>query len=154
MRDDLRRVTRSLIVAEARSWIGTPYAHLQREKGRFTDCVGLVIGVARALGLGDYRKRNYARIPDPVQMEIELKKGLDPIPESDARPGDILWFAFVHPTTRKKIPRHVGIIGDYALGGLSVIHAYAEYKKVVEHRLDGKWQRRICGAFSYREVAD
>src|SRR5215470_15633071 len=42
-------VTRSALVAEARSWIGTPYRHQASLKGVGCDCLGLVRGVWRAL---------------------------------------------------------------------------------------------------------
>ena len=37
------------IVAEARSWVGTPYQHQCSTKGAGTDCLGLVRGVWRAM---------------------------------------------------------------------------------------------------------
>lgn len=136
---------RADIVAEARSWLGTPYHHQQREKGRFVDCVGLIIGVARRFDLGDYRSLDYTRIPDPEHMAAKLLANLDPILPEQAQPGDILWFALAG------VPRHVGILADHPQGsGFSLIHAYAEIGRVVEHRLDAKWRRRICGAYSYR----
>lgn len=42
-------MTRDQIVAEARSWIGTPYAHQASVKGAGVDCLGLARGVWRAL---------------------------------------------------------------------------------------------------------
>lgn len=44
-------VTRSEIVAEALSWVGTPVRHQCGLKGTATDCKGLVVGVPRALGM-------------------------------------------------------------------------------------------------------
>jgi hypothetical protein len=41
----------------------------------------------------------------------------------------------------------LGFIGDYEFGGLSMIHAYAWSRKVVEHRLDDVWRRRIVALF-------
>ena len=40
------------VVCEARTWLGTPFHHQARAKGEACDCAGLVIGVARALGVG------------------------------------------------------------------------------------------------------
>jgi len=45
-------ITRSLIVAETRAWIGTPYRHQASLKGVGCDCLGLVRGVWRAT-IGD-----------------------------------------------------------------------------------------------------
>jgi len=41
-------ITRAAVVAEARSWIGTPYRHQASCKGVGCDCLGLVRGVWRA----------------------------------------------------------------------------------------------------------
>ncbi len=139
--------SRAEIVAEARTHLGTPYLHLQRSS-RFMDCVGLIIVIGRKFNLGDYTREDYDRIPDPVQMEAELKSRLDQIPIIEAKPGDIYWLSFA------RVPRHVGIIGEYEHGGQTLIHSYAEMGRVVEHRIDHKWRRRICGAFSFRGVTD
>jgi hypothetical protein len=50
-------------------------------------------------------------------------------------------------------PQHIAIAGNYYLGGLSVIHTRSDMKsgkqlgKVVEHRLDDVWTRRIVKVF-------
>jgi cell wall-associated NlpC family hydrolase len=49
-------LTCSAIVAEARSWIGTPYQHQASLKGVGCDCLGLLRGVWRAV-IGDEPKR-------------------------------------------------------------------------------------------------
>ncbi len=41
--------TRRAVVAEARTWIGTPYRHQASLKGVGCDCLGLVRGIFRAL---------------------------------------------------------------------------------------------------------
>jgi cell wall-associated NlpC family hydrolase len=43
-------ISRSAIVAEARTWIGTPYRHQASLKGVGCDCLGLVRGVPGAPG--------------------------------------------------------------------------------------------------------
>ena len=42
-------ITPTVIIAEARSWIGTPYRHQASLKGVGCDCLGLVRGVWRTL---------------------------------------------------------------------------------------------------------
>lgn len=138
--------TRAEIVAEARSWIGTRYMHLQRTKGKFTDCVGLIIGVARALGLADYRKRDYQKRPDPVAMRVELHANLDVVPRETMQPGDILWLYV------RKDPSHLAIVADHKDGGMSMIHAHSTADRVVEHRLDQRWSKRIHTVFSFKGV--
>jgi hypothetical protein len=49
-------------------------------------------------------------------------------------------------------PQHVAIVGDYAYGGLSIIHAFLMARKVVETRLDDVWQCRVVAAYKFRGV--
>jgi uncharacterized protein YijF (DUF1287 family) len=62
--------------------------------------------------------------------------------------GDVVWMRF------EKEPQHLGIVGDYVHGGLSLIHAYngAGVNRVVEHRLDDTWRARIVAAWRYPGV--
>ena len=41
------------IVTQARTWIGTPFHHQARLKGKGCDCLGLIVGVVDELGLKD-----------------------------------------------------------------------------------------------------
>lgn len=141
-------VTPAMVVAEAREWLGTPYLHRQREKGHFTDCVGLVIGVARRYGLGDYHNYDYDKSPDPCRMGRDLHEHLDRVDRPDGpRIGDILWLFVRHD------PSHLAIVADYVFGGLSIIHAHSQAGKVVEHRLDNRWLARVHRVFRYRGMA-
>ena len=56
-------ITRSLIVAETRGWIGTPYRHQASLKGVGCDCLGLVRGVWRGV-IGDEPDRASAYAAD------------------------------------------------------------------------------------------
>jgi hypothetical protein len=68
-------------------------------------------------------------------------------PVRELQPGDVAVFAFENQ-------RHIGIVGDYVFGGLSLIHAYAlAPRRVVETRLDEKWLARMRGAFRFPEGA-
>ena len=142
-------ITPEMVIAEAREWLGTRYLHRQRTKGRFCDCVGLVIGVARRFDLGDYTQTDYEKSPDPRRMGRDLKANLNIV----ERPGlphlaDILWLIVRHD------PSHLAIVADYEYGGLSIIHAHSTAGRVVEHRLDDRWMARIHRVFRYRGLAD
>lgn len=51
---------RAAILAEARSWLGTPFHHRARIKGSGVDCAQLVIAVYAAVGLiEDFQPDNY-----------------------------------------------------------------------------------------------
>jgi cell wall-associated NlpC family hydrolase len=43
--------TRAEIIAEARTWLKTPWRHQGRLKGIGCDCVGHIVCVPRALGI-------------------------------------------------------------------------------------------------------
>lgn len=143
-------VTREQVVAEARAWIGTPWHHQAAVKGVGCDCTGLVRGV-----IGTFRelppeliRMSYARVPDGVTLLRLCRQHLHEVPASDAQPGDVLAFRY------NQHPQHLGIAADYVHGGLSMIHALdqAGRGKVVEHRLDATWRRRIVGVFRIAET--
>ncbi len=149
----LGKVTRADVVACARSWIGTPFIHQHRAKAHGVDCAGLVIGVARELGIvePDFDVNGYARTPDGVSLIAECEKFMDPISMWSLRPGNVLVLKF------DLDPQHIGIVGDYMHGGLTLIHAYGTTDgkgKVEERRLDpGRMRVMIpLRAFALRGV--
>ncbi len=138
-------VTRSQIVAQARTWKGTPYEHQGRTKGVRVDCVGLLIGVAHELGLSSFDYLDYGQSPDGDMMTRLLSSHMRHLNSwKDALPGDVLHIAF----SAKRRPQHLAIV--VAPG--RIIHAYSSHKKVVEHRLDDDWRLLIRDAYSFFEV--
>lgn len=115
------RVTRADVVRAARDWIGTPYIHQHRAKRHGVDCVGLVIGVARELGLvaPDFDVTGYAATPDGTTMLATCDTYMRRVPMDALQPGQVLVYV-LHP---KLGPQHMGIVGDYEIGGLSLIQA-------------------------------
>lgn len=131
------------IVACARQWIGTPYHHAERRKGIATDCAGLVIGVARELGLvaPDFDVPAYDRIPDGVTLLKQCDQYMTRI--GDMKPGDVAVIEW-----GDGIPHHMGIVGDYRHGGLSLIHAEGlKQKRVIETRLMFTSAMRLAAAY-------
>lgn len=63
------------------------------------------------------------------------------IPHEKAQPGDVFLMKFDGE------PQHVGFLGDYPHGGFSLIHSYANARKVVESRMDEQWRERIVAMF-------
>lgn len=135
-------ITATAIIEEARTWLETPFAHQGRVKGVGVDCVGLVLGVAWALGL-PYRDRiGYGRQVNPRELRSELNQQLIKIPRDQVRAGDIILVAF------DREPSHLAIVTD-----TGVVHAAAIHRKVVEHRLDETLKARIRGAYRFKEAA-
>ncbi|AXS39969.1 NlpC/P60 family protein [Breoghania sp. L-A4] len=138
------------IVAEARSWIGTPYRHQASLKGAGCDCLGLIRGVWRAVH-GAEPERPPAYAPDWAEaggaetLAEAAGRHLLEIAPAEARPGDVLLFRWApgHPA------KHAGILSVQATQRESArfIHAY-EGQGALETRLVPWWARRL--AFAYR----
>lgn len=128
------------ILAAARACLGTPFRHQGRLPGVGLDCIGLVVAVASALGLPVQDATGYGRSPADGLLEAALDAQLV---RADPAPGAIALIRFDGD------PQHVGILGDYPAGGLSLIHAYLPSRRVVEHRLDDAWQARIVRCYGF-----
>jgi cell wall-associated NlpC family hydrolase len=130
------------IVAEAREWLGTPWNHQERLKGVGTDCAGLVIGIAKARLDFKAPVPAYSRTPGANNELLKLcRKYMTPVRQPALGRVAVMRFE------GEKLSHHLGIFGDYPLGGLSLIHGYATSRKVVEHRLDEIWLDRVAAVF-------
>ncbi len=153
--------TSARVIACARTWIGTRFHHQGRLKRNQqhaggVDCLGLLIGVARELNLLDRQGRPiadadelaYPHYPDGIKLLNTLRHYMTEIPLSALAPGCIALFRM------DAMPQHLGIISDY-MGSdkpeLGLIHAYAQARKVVEHRLDEYWREKIVVVFKLIE---
>lgn len=132
------------IVTEARSWIGVRWKHQGRSRNGI-DCAGLVIEVAKACRGSTFDKTDYPRRAyDETMLEL-CGQHMTRIPVAQAQPGDAMVFGLGES-------RHIGIVGDYLYGGLSLIHAYLFARKVVEMRLDDVWLSRARGCYRFPEA--
>jgi NlpC/P60 family putative phage cell wall peptidase len=132
-------VTPSDVITEARKWEGTPYQHQGRVLGIACDCIGLVIGVCKALGLPHEDRVDYQRVPDGVSLQASLDQYCDRVDEIE--PGVLLLFRI------RKAPQHVGLVTNTGL-----IHAHYSSAYVTEHELDPKWRDRIIQVYRLRGV--
>lgn len=128
------------VVAEARKFLGTPFRHQGRTMGVGIDCAGLIVGVGGNLGRLNFDTRAYSHMPDGVTMKRLCDTYLDRVDELGL--GHVLLMKF------KKFAQHLAIVGDGS--PFSIIHAYAEPRKCVEHRLDRVWMSRICGIYRFK----
>ena len=94
----LTNETRSAIVKEARSWIGTPYRGWSCVKGAGTDCGQLIYGVYRALNLipvtplpKDYSLQVAQHHSSTEYMEL-IDKFFQAVPEAEVKPGDLVCY--------------------------------------------------------------
>lgn len=158
---------RDRIVEAARAWKGTPFVHQGRTKGPSggVDCVGVVIEVARELGLSDFQTTDYTAQPDAAEMQRLLEMHLDYVPapaKLNVRAGDVLWF-------RAPEPQHLAIVTEAAVSPdglawprMSMVHAFSRIRGqdralrrvglVVEGAVDQVWRARLHAAFRFRGV--
>lgn len=117
----------------ARSWLGTEWRHNQRTKGVGVDCICFLEEVAKEAGIDieplptkynrtaygntfiDYLDRNFTRVDRPPDK------------------GDVILFS------SNGLFTHVGI----CTGSNQVIHASQKDGKVVEHSINGIWERMM-----------
>jgi cell wall-associated NlpC family hydrolase len=130
------------ITAAARQYLGVPFAHQGRTRHGL-DCLGLLVMVARDLGLGQAAAQDvcdYAHYPDEARLRGGLERVLQP---QDAMAAGCVLLMRVDAHAR-----HLGICAEYSGGqGWSLIHAWAPARKVVEHRLDAGWQQSVAGIY-------
>ena len=134
------------VIAEARSWLGTPYHHQQCAKGHGVDCARLVEGVGVALGLMPHLTSElvrYSRLPNPHQMRRVLEMYMLEIPSDEAVYGDVFWMCW-----RPGVPQHLGFFSDHLGGGM--IHAHGESGFVVETALSAHTRSQIHGWWRYK----
>lgn len=141
-------ITRQMIVAEARRWIDTPFAHQGRLHGVAVDCAGVVEMAAKNTGLySDVKIAPYLAAPNPVAMREELRRHLDEITFADVQPGDILWFRI------DRDGQHLGLVSQ--LDPMMMIHAFGreKIKRCIEQRVAGFWREHLVGCFRYRGIS-
>jgi cell wall-associated NlpC family hydrolase len=141
---------RTDIVAAARGWLGTPFHHQARIKGVGVDCVGLLIGLAREFGMLEptWDVQGYDRDPDGSTLMANCNAVMTPIDRSAMQPGDVVCVRFDNH------PQHLGVLGDYRHGGLSIIHASGNAGSVIETRLMFSSAMLFVAAFSLPGATD
>lgn len=142
-------MTGAEIVAAGRQYLGTRWVHQGRSRSG-VDCVGLLVLVARDLGIPHQDVRNYDRRPAEGQLERILGEQLVAIPRHEVRIGDVV--ALEDRQSRQVC--HVGILTDGARP-FALLHAWIrmperiQKRGVVEMRLSEDWKKRIRTAYSW-----
>lgn len=146
-------ITRTDIVTEALDWLGTPFADCQATKHIGVDCVGLILGVGRALGIAMPAIPQYSpqwhlhhKVEKLVLTMEEL--GLQCKALSQRAPGDILVFRL-----KPDIPcSHLGIQVDSD----KMVHAATSKElttgRVLMAKLRGKWLGQLHYVFHFPGV--
>ncbi len=145
---------RRLALAEARTWLGTPYRHQASVKGAGCDCLGLVRGVWRGLygaeaeALPPYAP-DWAERGGEELMLAAAGRWLVPVERTAARPGDVLLFRMAEGAPVK----HCAILSAAGEPGARMIHAYWG-RSVIESWMGDWWKRRMVAAFTWRDDED
>ena len=134
-------------VAEARTWLGTPYLHQGSLKHRGVDCLGLLRGV--------YREIYNRDTPDPIdyspdwgeaegeeRMRAAAFKYLEPVPLSSMGFGCVILIRW----KKGRIAKHSMIMTS----DKTAIHAYNN-SPVSEINLNKWWLSRVAYAFTWPE---
>jgi len=133
------------VLAETRTWIGTPYQHQCSLKGAGADCLGLVRGVWRML-YGEEPMAIPPYSPDWAEKNgqetllMAARTCLTEISPKDTIAGDVLLFRMAPNAPCK----HMAVLSTPN----QIIHAYWG-RAVVESVLIPYWRKRIAFAFSF-----
>jgi cell wall-associated NlpC family hydrolase len=143
-------ITAADVVVAAHDLMGTPFRHQGRQPGQALDCAGVVISVARQLGIvaPDFDITGYRRLPDGVSLRAYCDEHLQAV--AAPRVGGVVLVSF-----ETSVPHHLGIVVPYAHGGaLSMIHAESQrHRRVIETRLLFGRTMRLQGAYVFPGVA-
>lgn len=145
---------RAEVVAEARTWLKTPFMHQQGLKGFGVDCLMLM----RAIGENSQvmpritRRQEerywkyYGRRPQPVQMRKCLEEFLVEIPKGEAAVGDLMWSHWGND-----MPIHMAVISCFE-NRRTLIHAIW-LVDVAECTLTDVFTDRVTAYWRYPAIA-
>lgn len=133
---------RERFITAARAYLHVRWRHQGRSKAG-VDCAGMLVCAMRDIGKPPLDSADYGRYPRGQQLQALLRANCgDPLPAADPmQSGDVVLMQF------KGEPSHLGVLTGYPLGGFGLLHAFAQNRKVVEHRLDDQWRDRIVEAY-------
>lgn len=141
-------VDRAAIIAEARTWIGTPYHHQASVKGAGCDCLGLVRGVWRVVYGTEPEEpppysRDWAEAHRQETLADAAGRHMRPVLFPDMQPGDVLLFAL----NERAPAKHCAILAERE----RMVHSY-ESHPVAEVSLSPWWRRRIRFVFAFPDL--
>lgn len=118
------------------------FRHMGRDPRTGMDCAGMPLWIADTMGKPTVDISAYGREPHRDGLREALNANLGhPVSLPSLRPSDVVLMRFAGD------PRHVGILGDYPEGGLSLIHIHSTLKFAAEHRLDDSWRKNIVAGW-------
>jgi NlpC/P60 family putative phage cell wall peptidase len=138
-----------LIIAGARSWIGTPYRHQASLRGVGCDCLGLLRGVWRDV-MGEEPEMPPPYAPDWAEaagaetLRDSARRHLIEIESKEFRPGDVLLFRW-----RAHLPaKHCAIV----TAPDAMVHAH-DGAAVAQVAITSWWRRHLAYTFRFPHPA-
>lgn len=133
------------VVSFAKEWLGTPYLHQAAKKKLGCDCLGLVLGIGRELGIDLPNKvPPYSaswRDPDAgAMLQEQADKFLRRQSERPPQTGDVLLFRMRHDLPAK----HCAIL----IAPDQMIHAQ-EGVGTIQLAFDVPWRRRLVAHYTF-----
>jgi cell wall-associated NlpC family hydrolase len=142
--DEKEKAERQAVVAEARTWMGTPYHDMARVKGAGVDCGMLLLEVFERCGLidhvdvGYYSPDFYLHSSEPQYMNW-VKKYAKEV-QRQPLPGDFVLYNF------GRCAAHGVIVVEWP----TIIHAYKRYGIVsLDDATKGELPKRQAGIYSF-----
>lgn len=141
-------MTRDKIIAEAMTWLRTPWHHEARVKGAGVDCAQFLIAVYAAVGLiPDIKTDHYPpdwHLNQGEQRFLEcLMRYADPV--ESPLPGDVAMFQYGRHAA------HGSIVTDTA--GPAIIHAWRDERMVTITDLTvSPLRERLAGFYRLRGI--
>lgn len=111
--------TREDVVAEAMTWLGTPFHDMSGVKGAGTDCLHLILRTFAAIGLvkdfePQYKPQWFQHRDEPLFIAGLQAHGARKVAVEQIQPADIIMYTFGRHAA------HGGIVVD----ANTIIHAY------------------------------
>lgn len=157
---------RELIIAEAREWIGTPFKLQAAKKKVGCDCIGLVVGVGKEVGLigkgginiNNFPAQQYTLRSNPNTLLDYLESFFDPIEHLENAALALMLFGhhfhlgFIAKNIKESAVTTQGIFHDDMPYNFSLIHQDISAGEVVEHKLSPELSSKIVTV--YRTVRE
>lgn len=131
---------RSEISRAALAMVGTPFHAQGRMPGVGLDCIGVVVCVARALGVSHSDLTAYPMRPNGMLAPL-LDAQLVRVYRAPQE-GDVLLMSFAGE------PHHVAVMVD----GVRIVHAYATVRKCVVQSYTDHWRAKVRAIYEFPGV--
>lgn len=129
------------VVRIAREYVGTPWVHQGRLKGKAIDCLGILVCVAREFGAKVVKDRtdyDQKAIDTDAMIDV-MRYYMKEISYTQSRPGDVILFAI------NNRPQHLGIKTNKGM-----IHANMRTRWVREDSIDKYTESQVVTCFDFR----